>query len=348
MASHLLSRLLGLAALCHLTMLLAGQQHGVNKCSVICDKMTSKIPVNLLTSYRRNEASCEKPAIILTTIKNRTFCADPMLEWVQKAMENLDSKAPPPGVFQKQLSDTIAGSWGTRSPTASKAPDGGPSAGPERTELFNTSAVTTSTSWQSSSAYQPWSELRTEGKSSEATSTQTPSTQALPTQNPSTHQDPSTQAATISHTASVLWTHSQYSVDSMLKNSLGTREVGPISANTDAFMGPGSVPHVSMVPVSSEGAPSREPMISGSWTSKVDDPKRLDSSIPLVPDLQEGTRRQAVGLLAFLGLLFGLGVAIFAYQSLQGCPRNTAGDIIEGLRYVPRSCGSNSYVLVPV
>nr|KAF6409531.1 C-X3-C motif chemokine ligand 1 [Rousettus aegyptiacus] len=43
-----------------------------------------------------------------------------------------------------------------------------------------------------------------------------------------------------------------------------------------------------------------------------------------------------------------LGMAMFAYQSLQGCPHKIAGDMAEGLRYVPRSCGSNSYVLVPV
>ncbi|XP_074149615.1 fractalkine [Sminthopsis crassicaudata] len=79
------------------------------------------------------------------------------------------------------------------------------------------------------------------------------------------------------------------------------------------------------------------------------DPQRLELSITPMPDSpQAATRRQAFGLLAFLGFLFCLGVAMFAYQSLQSCPRRMAGEVVEGLRYIPRSCGSNSYVLVPV
>nr|KAF6406537.1 C-X3-C motif chemokine ligand 1 [Molossus molossus] len=449
MAAHPLSWLLRVAALCHLTALLAGQHHGVNKCSIICNQMTSEISVKVLMSYQRNQASCRKPAIILKTIKNRTFCADPEAKWVQEAMEYLDRKAMPRGsTFEKQIGATTArttwgtdsaavpelsaagesssweapgalgtslelptevtGSWGTRSPTASKTPNGGPSAGPEETELFSTAAATTATSWQSS-AHQLGLDLPAEGKASEApstpppstqtTSTQAPSTQTLPTQNlstqapstpppstqapstqtpstqttstqapstqapstqtPSTHQilptqAPSTQAPISLHTApegsigpegQPVWTHRQ---DPMLDNPLGFREQGPISAHTDAFMGPGSMPQVSVVPVSSEGAPSREPVASGSWAPKAEDPQRLDTLITPIPDSQVATRRQAVGLLAFLGLLFCLGVAMFAYQSLQGCPRNMAGEMVEGLRYVPRSCGSNSYVLVPV
>lgn len=141
----------------------------------------------------------------------------------------------------------------------------------------------------------------------------------------------------------------------MLEGSLGPQEVGPVSAHPDIFMGPGSIPHVSAVPMSSEWDPSREPVASGSWAPKAEepihatvDPQRLGVLMTPVPDSQVATRRQAVGLLAFLGLLFCVGVAMFAYQSLQGCPRKVAGDMVEGLRYVPRSCGSNSYVLVPV
>ncbi|XP_020821355.1 fractalkine [Phascolarctos cinereus] len=79
------------------------------------------------------------------------------------------------------------------------------------------------------------------------------------------------------------------------------------------------------------------------------DPQRLEVDITAIPDSpQAATRRQAFGLLAFLGFLFCLGVAMFAYQSLQSCPRRMAGEVVEGLRYIPRSCGSNSYVLVPV
>ncbi|XP_030155325.1 fractalkine [Lynx canadensis] len=433
MASPPLSWLLRLAALCHLTALLAGQHLGVKKCNVTCSKMTSEIPVALLVHYQRNQESCGKHAIILRTKQNKIFCADPKEKWVQKAMEHLERQTAMPvqngGTFEKQigvgeprttlaargmdkstvtepkatressgqeaqralgtspeLSTGVADSWGTRFPSTSKAPDGGPPAGSQRTELFNAAALTTPASWQSS-AYKPGSGLWAEGKASEALptqapatqapatqapptqapSTQTPSTQAPPTQAPSTQtlltqapstqtlptQAPSTQVPTILHTASEeqpVWISGP-----MPENSLGPVEMGPISAHTDALRGSDSMPRLSMVPVSSESVPSREPVASGSWTPKAEepihatvDPQRLEVLITPVPDSQAATRRQAVGLLAFLGLLFCLGVAMFAYQSLQGCPRKMAGDMVDGLRYVPRSCGSNSYVLVPV
>ncbi|VFV41189.1 fractalkine-like [Lynx pardinus] len=250
-----------------------------------------------------------------------------------------------------ELSTGVADSWGTRFPSTSKAPDGGPPAGSQRTELFNTAALTTPASWQSS-AYKPGSGLWAEGKASEALPTQAPATQAPSTQTLPT-QAPSTQVPTILHTASEeqpVWISGP-----MPENSLGPVEMGPISAHTDALRGSDSMPRLSMVPVSSESVPSREPVASGSWTPKAEepihatvDPQRLEVLITPVPDSQAATRRQAVGLLAFLGLLFCLGVAMFAYQSLQGCPRKMAGDMVDGLRYVPRSCGSNSYVLVPV
>ncbi|XP_046934966.1 LOW QUALITY PROTEIN: fractalkine [Lynx rufus] len=395
MASPPLSWLLRLAALCHLTALLAGQHLGVKKCNVTCSKMTSEIPVALLVHYQRNQESCGKHAIILRTKQNKIFCADPKEKWVQKAMEHLERQTAMPvqngGTFEKQigvgeprttlaargmdkstvtepkatressgqeaqralgtspeLSTGVADSWGTRFPSTSKAPDGGPPAGSQRIELFNAAALATPASWQSS-AYKPGSGLWAEGKASEAPSTQTPSTQAPPTQAPA----PSTQVPTILHTASEeqpVWISGP-----MPENSLGPVEMGPISAHTDALRGSDSMPRLSTVPVSSESVPSREPVASGSWTPKAEepihatvDPQRLEVLITPVPDSQAATRRQAVGLLAFLGLLFCLGVAMFAYQSLQGCPRKMAGDMVDGLRYVPRSCGSNSYVLVPV
>ncbi|XP_054426238.1 fractalkine [Pteronotus mesoamericanus] len=454
MASRL-SWLLRLTAFCYLIVLLAGQHHGVNKCITLCKNMTPKIPMERLISYQRNQASCDKPAIILKTIKNRTFCADPAEEWVQKTMKYLDEKAAAlvqnGGTFEKivgeprttpaargtdrsagsepkapgesnsqqapralgtspELPTGVAGSWGTGSPAAPKALDGGPLAGPERTEIFSTTFATSATSWQSSSAYQPGSDLWTEGKASEAPSTQAPPTQAPPTQTPSTHalptqtpstqassnqtpstqapptqapstqalptqapstqtaftqalstQPPPTQAPSISHIAPADSVGSEgQSVridgqDPTPEDSLASKEKGSISVRTGAFTGPGSVPHVSVAPFSSEGAPSREPATSSSGDPKTKEPTHATVShqrhgLPNTPPPDSGaaTRRQAVGLLAFLGLLFGLGVAMFAYQSLQGCPRNMAGDMVEGLRHVPRSCGSNSYVLVPV
>ncbi|XP_011358402.1 fractalkine isoform X1 [Pteropus vampyrus] len=395
------SWLLRLAAVCHLTMLLAGQHHGVKKCNTTCNNMISKIPLDRLFAYRRNQPSCGKPAIILETVKHKLLCADPKAEWVQEAMEHLDRQAARiqnGSTFEKQIGSMaeprstlaargtdrsavsepkatgesssqevhgtlgtspelptgVAGSWGPRSPTVSKAPDGGPPAGPERTELHDSAAVTSATSWQSSAAYQPGSDLQAEGKASEDPSAQAPSTQAPSTQTLPT-QTPSTQAPTISHTApedniGPAWTKGQNPIP---ENSIGPRELGPLSAHTHALREPSSKPHVSVVPFSSEGAPSRESVATGSPFSRETIHTTMDSqslgviSTP-VPDSPVATRRQAVGLLAFLGLLFCLGMAMFAYQSLQGCPRKMAGDMVEGLRYVPRSCGSNSYVLVPV
>ncbi|KAL2762379.1 fractalkine isoform 2 [Daubentonia madagascariensis] len=261
----------------------------------------------------------------------------------------------------------VSGSLGTRFPPTSNTWDGGPPAGPEDTEFLTVAAVSTATTWQSSATYPAGAGLWAEEKASETPSTQAPSTWAPSTQAPTTHipptQAPSTQAPTISHPVpeenagpegQPVRAEGQ---NPRPENSLGPKEMGPVPAHTDAFQdwGPGSMTHVSVVPVSSEGTPSREPVASGSGAPKAEepihatvDPQRLSVLITPAPDPQAATRRQAVGLLAFLGLLFCLGVAMFAYQSLQGCPRKVVGEMAEGLRYVPRSCGSNSYVLVPV
>ncbi|XP_036897542.1 fractalkine [Sturnira hondurensis] len=261
-----------------------------------------------------------------------------------------------------ELPTGLGVSWGTRHPSTSKAADGGPSAGPQRTQLFSTAAVTRA--WRSSSGHQTGSDLWTEGEASEvpstqAPSTQAPSTQALPTQAPSTQtlptqapstqtlptqapstqapstQAPSTQSPTLSHRAPEDNTGSEGpSMQISTQDPPSEGSLGPADASTGA----GSVSHVSTVLTPSEGA---LPRMLGTSSSGA-----LTAKSVLNP--QEATRRQAVGLLAFLGLLFSLGVAMFAYQSLQGCPRNVAGDMVEGLRHVPRSCGSNSYVLVPV
>ncbi|XP_069353912.1 fractalkine isoform X2 [Eulemur rufifrons] len=393
MAPMTLSWLLRVAVLCHLTVLLAGtsvhsgQHLGVRKCNITCHKMTSELNVNLLIGYRRNQESCGKRAIILETKRHRYFCADPKETWVQEAMKHLDqasSQAAPDGRSEKQtgpremypsaasepeatvqsrglemtpssqeahralgtspeLPMGVSASSGTRFPPTSKARDGGP----EDTEISTLAAISTATTWQSSAAYVPGTGLWAEEKTSEVPSTRAPTTRA-PTLS---HPAPEENAGAEGHAVS------EEGQSPRPENSLGPEEMDPVPAHTDAFQDwePGSMAHVSAVPVSSEATPSREPVASGSWAPKAEepihatvDPQRLSVLITPAPDPQAATRRQAVGLLAFLGLLFCLGVAMFAYQSLQGCPRKVAGEMVESLRYVPRSCGSNSYVLVPV
>uniref|UniRef100_A0A8D1SER5 Chemokine interleukin-8-like domain-containing protein n=1 Tax=Sus scrofa TaxID=9823 RepID=A0A8D1SER5_PIG len=368
--------------LCNLRQIL---HFGVNKCSIKCSGMTNKmIPLQLLVHYQLPQGSCGQNVVILKTRKQKLFCADSNEEWVREAMDYLNRRADllgqNGGKFEKQIgmseprttlatrgmdgsavSETkvtsesssqearrafgtspglptgAADSRGTRFPSTSKSPDGGP----ETTELSNGAAITTATSWQSSS-YQPGAGPWAEEKASEA-----PSTQA-----------PSTQAPTISYTvpedyvgSEPLWIKGQ---DPTPENSLGPKELGPPSAPMDAFMGPGNVSDVFVVSASSEGSPSTDPSASGRAPKAKEpmhatmDPQRLGVLSTSIPDSHAATRRQAVGLLAFLGLLFFLGVAMFAYQSLQGCSRKMSGDMAEGLCYVPRSCGSNSYVLVPV
>ncbi|XP_040109854.1 fractalkine isoform X2 [Oryx dammah] len=395
--------------------------------------MTQKIPVSRLVGYQRNRESCNDGAVILKTVKGKSFCADPKEEWVQKAMKQLDHKAAvtqKSGTFERQIgegeprttlgvremywsaasevnftgessglgtesalgtSPGVAGSMGTRSSSTSKAPDGGT----QKTELINEAAVTTTTSWQSSAANQPDAGLWTEGKASEAASTLVPSTQTLPTPAPSTQAPstqtlptetlptpvsstqalpspvpstpvPSTQAPTLSHT--VLKDSSGpgsltvgIKVQDSSKNSLGSKETSPSSAHTEAFLGLATVSSIFEVPIASEGTPSMDALASGSWAPETEElpkakepvfttagPQSLGILMTSVPDSQVATRRQAVGLLAFLGLLFCLGVGMFAYQRLQSCPRKMVGDVVEGVCYVPRSCGSSSYVLVPV
>ncbi|KAL0621642.1 Fractalkine [Plecturocebus cupreus] len=279
----------------------------------------------------------------------------------------------------------VAGSSGTRFPLTPKAQDGGLAG----TELFHLPPVSTAASWQSSAPHQPRptsDALSTQAPSTQAPSTQAPSTQAPSTQAPSTQapstqapstQAPSTQApSTQAPSTQAPSTQAPSTQAPTTEENTGSEgqpvwsqgqsprpepslepEMGSVPAHTDALQdwGPGSMAHISVVPVSSEATPSREPVTSGSWTPKSEEPihptagsQRLSVLVTPAPDTQAATRRQAVGLLAFLGLLFCLGVAMFAYQNLQGCPRKMAGEMVEGLRYVPRSCGSNSYVLVPV
>ncbi|XP_037671924.1 fractalkine isoform X3 [Choloepus didactylus] len=384
-----LAWLLHLAVLCQMINLLTGQHRGVNKCRNSCKNTTSKIiPVAFLSGYKQTQASCGG-TVILQTKANKFICADSKEKWVQEAMAHLDRQAAAPaqsghgGTFEKQIgggearttpvargtcqnaesepgavvqgcslelttpsqgtqtasgtsSELPTGTSGfpqTRPTSASTAQDRGSPAASEGTKLPTTIA------WQSSAAYLSGSGLGVERKSSEAPSTEAPSTEAPSTEAPST-EGPSTEAP------------STEALSTMPETSLGPEKVASTLAHTDVFpaWGPGS-----MAPVSSEGAPSREPRTSVSWTPRSKDPihttvdpQRLSVLITPVPKSRAATQRQAVGLLAFLGFLFCLGVVMFAYQSLQGCPRRVAGDMIEGLRYVPRSCGSNSYVLVPV
>ncbi|MEJ1276185.1 fractalkine [Cricetulus griseus] len=382
MAPSPLAWLLCLAAFCHLCTLLEGQHLGVTKCNITCHKMTSQIPVTLLIHYRPNQESCGRRAIVLETRQHRHFCADPNEKWVQDAMKYLDRQAAAPaqngGKFEKLVNVTSGITVATKglspsvltepettvtlelttisqesqrpmgtsqepaapvtgsSPSTSEAQDTELAARPQATEIFEKAVIST-TIWQSSAAYQSKSRLQPEEKATESPSTSAPSTQA-PTTSHSTPGNAGSKGQTPS-----------------LEMSLGSEETN--QAHTDNFQNrePGNTVHPSVAPISSEGTPSPDLVASGSWPPKAEepihataDPQKLSVFITPVPDSQAATRRQAVGLLAFLGLLFCLGVAMFAYQSLQGCPRKMAGEMVEGLRYVPRSCGSNSYVLVPV
>ncbi|XP_005078674.1 fractalkine isoform X2 [Mesocricetus auratus] len=383
MAPSPLAWLLCLAALCHLCALLQGQHLGVTKCNMTCHKMTSQIPVTLLIHYRPNQESCGRRAIVLETRQHRHFCADPNEKWVQDAMKYLDRQAAAlaqnSGKFEKLVNVTSGITVATRglspsvltepeatvtlelttisqesqrpmgasqeapaaatgsSPSTSEAQDAGLATGPQTTGNFEKAVISTTT-WQSSAAYQSESRLQPEERATES-----PSTTAPPTQAPTTSHSTPENAGSKGQTPS-------------LETSLGSEEIN--QAHIDNLQdrgGPGNTAHPSVAPILSEGTPSRDLVASGSWPPKAEepihataDPQRLSVLITPVPDSQAATRRQAVGLLAFLGLLFCLGVAMFAYQSLQGCPRKMAGDMVEGLRYVPRSCGSNSYVLVPV
>lgn len=235
---------------------------------------------------------------------------------------------------------TVTGS----SPSTSEAQDAGLTDKPQSTGSFEAAAIST-TLWPSSAVHQSgsnhWAEER---------ATESPSTTALSPQVSTTSQ--STPEESVGSEGQPPWVQGQ---DPSPEKSLGSEEINPV--HTDIFQdrGPGSTIRPSVAPISSEETSSPELVASGSQAPKVEepihataDPQKLSVLITPVPDSQAATRRQAVGLLAFLGLLFCLGVAMFAYQSLQGCPRKMAGEMVEGLRYVPRSCGSNSYVLVPV
>ncbi|XP_034378894.1 fractalkine isoform X1 [Arvicanthis niloticus] len=230
------------------------------------------------------------------------------------------------------------------SSSTSEAQDAGLTTKPQSTGSFEVAADSTAT-WQSSAVYQSGSSLWAEVKA-----TETPSATALSPQVSTTSH--STPEENVGSEGQPPWVQEQ---DPSPEKSLGSEEINPV--HTDIFQdrGPGNTIHPSVAPISSEETPSPELVASGSQAPKVEeaihvtaDPQKLSVLITPVPDTQAATRRQAVGLLAFLGLLFCLGVAMFAYQSLQGCPRKMAGEMVEGLRYVPRSCGSNSYVLVPV
>ncbi|XP_021510662.1 fractalkine [Meriones unguiculatus] len=226
------------------------------------------------------------------------------------------------------------------SPSTPKAQDAGLVATPQSTGIFEGAAIST-TIWQSSAVHQSGSSLGAEEKATEAPSTPAPSTQ-VPT---TSHSTPEENIGSEGQRQRV------QGQDPSPEKSLELEETIPALQDR----GPGNTVHPSLAPMSPEETPSPELVASGTQAPKVEepihasaDPQKLSVLITPVPDSQAATRRQAVGLLAFLGLLFCLGVAMFAYQSLQGCPRKMAGEVVEGLRYVPRSCGSNSYVLVPV
>ncbi|KAL6084837.1 hypothetical protein STEG23_011229 [Scotinomys teguina] len=252
----------------------------------------------------------------------------------QEAQSSVGTSQEPPAAMTGSPSST------------SKAQDAGLVTRPQSPGIFEEATIST-TIWQSSAVYQSESRLQVEEKPTEPPSTTAPSTQE-PTTSHSTLEE------NVESEVQPTWVQGQ-NPSLGPEESLGSEETS--QAHTIDFQDrrSGNTVHPTVAPTSSEGTPSWELVPSGSWPPKSKEPIPATSApqkrsvfITPVPDSQAATRRQAVGLLAFLGLLFCLGVAMFAYQSLQGCPRKMAEEMVEGLRYVPRSCGSNSYVLVPV
>ncbi|KAK0133750.1 Eotaxin [Merluccius polli] len=50
------------------------------------------VKFNKVRSYELTDQRCPKTAVILTTLSNRTICANPRTQWVKNAMEKLDDR----------------------------------------------------------------------------------------------------------------------------------------------------------------------------------------------------------------------------------------------------------------
>ncbi|XP_043841866.1 fractalkine [Dromiciops gliroides] len=418
MGSSLPAKLLCLIVLGHLVSLLAGQHFSINKCTHDCSSLnrnTPRIPYSLLKNYTTTSRSCRIQAVVFTTKKNKTLCANPNEKWVQDAIQFLNNvSAAAAAAAQKQTQGTGNGGTfekltGENGPPTTQVHGGGTTVPailvPEATSA---PVPTTLSPSPSPTPAFPEEEMVLE------TSPGRPANVASPTVS---FPDPLLVGSTASvvggdsldpllafqgtktsnvEVVSATMTPTLESSDSVslakgkiseetpaishpreegsgrlkdppepveerdfgTENPIISEEMSTVFTLTNPFsnLAIDNAEHHSPASIPASESPGSEVVGRTNLPSKIEelphataDPQRLEVAITAIPDSpQAATRRQAFGLLAFLGFLFCLGVAMFAYQSLQSCPRRMAGEVVEGLRYIPRSCGSNSYVLVPV
>ncbi|XP_077166469.1 fractalkine [Paroedura picta] len=117
-----------------------GQPKGSQACKYECQNFTGKIPFQMLKNYEMIE--CRKvTSVLLTTKKNRTFCAKPTEQWVKDAMHKLDATSAPPtvGILTASQSSRFDKRLGNAAPVPTQA--GHPA---HATETSSTAAYETS------------------------------------------------------------------------------------------------------------------------------------------------------------------------------------------------------------
>ncbi|XP_052023126.1 C-C motif chemokine 22 [Apodemus sylvaticus] len=65
--------------------------YGANVGDSICcnDYLRRPLPTRLVKGFSWTSRSCRKPGVVLITIKNVGFCADPRHPWVKKLLHKL-------------------------------------------------------------------------------------------------------------------------------------------------------------------------------------------------------------------------------------------------------------------
>lgn len=101
-------------------------KHCPNECVTF---VTRAIPQKLLKKYEKS--TCGKPGVVFTTVKDRTYCAEPEVEWVQLAMRAIDERnIPSSPTVDKSISEKrvmTPNISGTAGPTLARPTEtGGP------------------------------------------------------------------------------------------------------------------------------------------------------------------------------------------------------------------------------